>query len=257
MLVLCAVVGGGAPAPGGTLPVCGNGIREANEACDGGDCCTSACTIAPNGTPCGTAGPCKLSGACIDFTCFDGAYLPDGAACSDGDPCTVGETCDVSFPSGVVPLAQCVGGTRRCTVTPTVNKAVRLVPGAPAIIVDCNVPGGAGGACSAAAFLPQPPATAGGLATPNGTAGAAHTATVEAGAPDLACDFTRQVSRSVSRPLDDTGTARLKLKLNKLVRRLLRKLPVSDMVSLTVCTKVDFPNGESITLVDVVNAARK
>jgi hypothetical protein len=252
-LALGAVLAVVRPPSVAAQPLCGNGTIDNNEQCDGQECCTAQCTMAPNGTPCGApAGPCRLSGGCFDFTCFDGDVLSDGTPCDDGDPCTVGETCDISFPNDVT-LAQCIGGTRRCTITPTVNKAVRLVPGAAAITVDCNVPGGAGGTCSASAFLPEPPATAA-VTTPGN---AARAAAVEAGGADLACDFTRQITRSVTKPLDDAGMAHIKLKLNKLARRLLRKLPVSDMVSLTVCTKIDFPNGDSITLVDVVNAARR
>jgi hypothetical protein len=243
VLALCAVVGGLRPASGGNLPVCGNGIVEGNEICDGQECCTASCTIALNGTPCGTpAGACQLASACFDFTCFAGDALPDGAPCDDGDPCTVGETCQ---------KRECVPQSRRCTVgvVPTItpaNTLFRGIPGSVAATVDCNVPGGAGGTCSAAAFLPLPPAT-----------GAPNTAAVAGSQNDLSCDFTRQITRSASRPLDDAGMAHIKLKLNKLARRLLRKLPVSDMVSLTVCTKIDFPNGDSITLVDVVNAARQ
>ena len=233
ILALCAVVAAARPASA----VCGDGIVDNNEFCDGQECCTAQCTVAPNGTPCGPpAGPCRLSGACFDFTCFQGDVLPAGSPCDDGDPCTVGETCS---------KLDCVAQTRRCTVTPAPAVAtIRPIPGSPAVTVDCNVPGGAGGTCSAAAFLPPPAAPA-----PN-------TAAAEAGSADLSCDFTRQITRSVSKPLDDAGMAHLKLKLNKLARRLLRKLPVSDMVALTVCTKIDFPSGESITLVDVVNAAR-
>ena len=239
VLALCAVVGLFRPASAGAQPLCGNGTIDNNEFCDGQECCTAQCTIAPNGTPCGApAGPCRLSGGCFDFTCFDGDVLPDGTPCDDGDPCTVGETCR---------KLDCVAQTRRCTITPSAAVAVlKPVVGAPAIIVDCNVPGGAGGTCSASAFLPPAASTAPVTSAP-----------VAGSQTDLACDFTRQITRSVSRPLDDAGMAHIKLKLNKLARRLLRKLPASDMVSLTVCTKIDFPNGDSLTLVDVVNAARR
>jgi len=238
VLALCAVVGIFRSASAGAQ-LCGNGIIDNNEECDGQECCTAQCTRAPDGTPCGApAGPCLLASGCYDSVCFNGTVLPDGTSCDDGDPCTVGETCL---------KRDCVAQTRRCTITPSSAVAVlRPVPGSPAIIVDCNVPGGAGGTCSASAFLPPPPTTAPVTSAP-----------VAGSGTDLACDFTRQITRSVSRPLDDAGMARIKLKLNKLARRLLRKLPASDMVSLTVCTKVDFPNGDSITLVDVVNAARR
>ena len=140
---------------------------------------------------------------------------------------------------------ECVGGTLRCAATPSVPvPIIRPVPGAVAVEVECNVPGGAGGECSAATFLPE-------------ATGAATSAAIEASSTDLSCDFTRQITRPVTRPLDANGMAKLKLKLNKLARRLLRKLPASAPVALTVCTKIQFPTGESLTLVDVVNAARQ
>jgi hypothetical protein len=217
--------------------VCGNGIVEQNEICDGSECCTATCTQAPNGTACGRpATSCRLPSACFDFTCFDGALVADGTACDDGDACTAGEICR---------KGECVGGTVRCQATPSVPvPVIRPVAGAVVVEVECNVPGGPGGACSAATFLPEP-------------TGTAMSAAIEASSNDLSCDFTRQITRPVTRPLDGNGVARLKLKLNKLARRLLRRLPVSAPVTLTVCTKIQFPTGESLTLVDVVNAARQ
>src|SRR5438105_5848210 len=90
VFTLCAVAAAVSPA----WSVCGNGIVEQNEVCDGSECCTATCTVAPNGTTCGKpATTCRLASACFDFTCFDGALVPDGTPCDDGDGCTVGESC--------------------------------------------------------------------------------------------------------------------------------------------------------------------
>ncbi len=237
VLALCAVVATSSGAAAQTGAVCGNGIVEANEQCDGTPCCTSTCVPAPNGTPCGKpAEACQLGGVCLDFTCFPGGSQPDGVACEDGDPCTVGDVCRA---------AQCIPGQQRCAVTPTPTaKALPAGAGAVIVTVDCSAAGGAGGTCSAAAFLPAPPAAS------------LVTAPVAASTDDLSCDFTRQITRTASRPLDATGTAHLKLRLNKLARRLVRRLPTTADIALTVCTKIDLPNGDSITLVDVVTWPR-
>jgi hypothetical protein len=230
--------------PRGANAVCGDGVIDNNEQCDGGPCCTAACVFAPNFTPCGIpSGPCRIGGACFDFECFVGSVIPDGTPCDDGDACTTRDVCR---------NAQCVPGTLRCSATPkaatsfavTPANQFRVQPGTVVAELDCSAAGGAGGTCSAAAFLPKPSSTANLEAAPVTTA-------------DISCDFTRQITRTASSPLDTNGMAHLKLKLNKLARRLVRKLPVTDAVQLTVCTKIDFPSGETITLVDVVNVARK
>lgn len=71
--------------------VCGNGIREGNEQCDGGNCCTTACTYAPPGTSC-TDGifcngeeTCDAAGVCRNGTpviCED-----DGLYCNGTEYC--------------------------------------------------------------------------------------------------------------------------------------------------------------------------
>ena len=43
----------GAGGCAGDVAVCGNGILEPGETCDGGTCCSPTCTALPNGTKCG------------------------------------------------------------------------------------------------------------------------------------------------------------------------------------------------------------
>jgi cysteine-rich repeat protein len=243
--VLLIVAAGRARAQVGGPPVCGNGIVEANEQCDdgakngtSGSCCTVACVLAPTGTECGPApGPCSFPSVCFDGACFDVQRL-DGAPCDDGNPCTVGDVCMNTV---------CVPGTATCSRTvspPPTPLPPQLKPGTLLATVDCSVPGGAGGTCSAAAFLPEP------------AAGALRDATTASSA-DIACDFTREITRSTSRTLDQNGMAQLKLKLNKLARRLIRKLPVTAMLRVNVCTKISLAGGSTVTLVDVVDLARR
>jgi hypothetical protein len=69
---------------------CGNGVVEAGEACDGGDCCTSACEVAADGASCSDGDACTSSDVCSAGSC-------DGSAtsCDDGDPCT-DDSCDAA-----------------------------------------------------------------------------------------------------------------------------------------------------------------
>src|SRR5262249_1883339 len=58
------------PAPNQyTCPVCGNGIREASEQCDGGSCCTAACTFAANGISCTDGNACTQTDRCESGAC--------------------------------------------------------------------------------------------------------------------------------------------------------------------------------------------
>jgi len=119
--------------------VCGNGIVEGSEQCDGGACCKADCTFQASSTVCraanggcdvadyctGTSATCpgdsvrpsgyvcaQESGQCdADDTC-DGThtycnenYASSGTSCDDGLFCNVGETCNG--------LGQCTGGTAR------------------------------------------------------------------------------------------------------------------------------------------------
>jgi hypothetical protein len=67
----------------GESAVCGNGIVEAGEACDGGTCCTGSCTNVPNGTYCGKPEPW----ACWINTCKDGSCSVLADECAWNEHC--------------------------------------------------------------------------------------------------------------------------------------------------------------------------
>jgi hypothetical protein len=67
--------------------VCGNGIVEPGEECDGGDCCTATCTFEPDTTVCrASTGSCDPAEACTgtSVTCPDDVVI---TACLNGDGC--------------------------------------------------------------------------------------------------------------------------------------------------------------------------
>jgi hypothetical protein len=217
------------------MAVCGDGKVDGNELCDGDPCCTADCEQVLDGTLCGDpVTPCRLTSACYDAICFRGEVLPDGTSCDDGDPCTENDTCR----SG-----ECQATFQRCDAVPSASDIslakILTAPAAGFLTVDCSVTTAGGSGCTAAAFLPSP----GAAAIPQGLS--------TTPAPDVACDFTRQITRTAARPLAGSNT-RLKLKLSKLGRRLMRMAAASLPATMTVCTKVAFANGESITLVDTV-----
>jgi PKD repeat protein len=61
--VLEVVVGGA------TGPMCGNGVPEAGEACDGGECCGATCQYDPDGTPCNDGDTCTPASTCMAGVC--------------------------------------------------------------------------------------------------------------------------------------------------------------------------------------------
>jgi hypothetical protein len=85
--------------------VCGNGIVEPGEQCDGSPCCTAACQFASSGTVCTDDGNqctddiCNGSGQCIH------PNKQNGTACNDGNLCTVNDQCS---------NGQCVGTPKNC-----------------------------------------------------------------------------------------------------------------------------------------------
>lgn len=119
--------------------VCGDGVVESGEECDGGACCTPSCTYEPNTTECRAAvdvcdapefctglaeacpaddvePPTKACRLSIDSECdpeelCDGVGTacpadvrdPDGSTCDDGDAATVGETCTAGLCSCLGP----------------------------------------------------------------------------------------------------------------------------------------------------------
>jgi fibro-slime domain-containing protein len=75
-------------------PVCGDGRKAPNEACDdgntqAGDGCSADCRTVEDGWMCPLAGPCSLAAACGD------ASLDSGEACDDANT-TPGDGCDAS-----------------------------------------------------------------------------------------------------------------------------------------------------------------
>jgi N-acetylneuraminic acid mutarotase len=63
---------------------CGNGLVEAGEQCDGGDCCTSACVFRPNTHVCrADLGACDVEERCSgsDASCPSDGAEPVGTAC--------------------------------------------------------------------------------------------------------------------------------------------------------------------------------
>jgi hypothetical protein len=102
-----------------SCPVCGNHIREGDEQCDGGACCTSACTAVQDGTSCSDGNACTRTDACQSGACVGGDRVtctasdqchtagacqpatglctnpakPNGSVCDDGNGCSVSDTC--------------------------------------------------------------------------------------------------------------------------------------------------------------------
>jgi hypothetical protein len=238
--VCAAIIGLGGVIATEAMAVCGDGTLDGNEACDSSPCCTMSCQLAPNGTSCGAPpNACRLASACFDFTCFEGDVLRDGTPCDDGDPCTVDDRCLD---------AACVPRSQRCDarlIEPIGGIRIRKVLKAGGtesgfLSVECSVgPTNTGSTCAAAAFLPSPQSDA-----------AVRGVFTETPPPEVACDFTRQLTRTAARPFRG-ASATVKLKLTKLGRRLLRMI-ASPSATMTVCTKIDFANGDSVTLVHTV-----
>ena len=104
-----AAAAGGGCSPGGA--VCGNGIRETGEDCDGGECCASDCTFQPAGMLCGDASDTACDGpdTCDGAGVCNANFAAPGAICSDGDACTSG--------TGVPGLPDLCDGTGACSDT--------------------------------------------------------------------------------------------------------------------------------------------
>jgi cysteine-rich repeat protein len=87
-----AVVRAGAEGGACITTPCGDGVVDAGEDCDdgnttSGDCCSSTCTLEPDGSACDDGEACTDSDACVAGACV-GAAVVDGTPCDDGSGCT-------------------------------------------------------------------------------------------------------------------------------------------------------------------------
>jgi cysteine-rich repeat protein len=88
--------------------VCGNGVVESGEQCDGGTCCNPNCTFASSATSCGnqTSNACDSPDTCNG----SGACLPNfasqGTECGNGNTCNGAGSCLTSCGSD----SQCASG---------------------------------------------------------------------------------------------------------------------------------------------------
>lgn len=84
----------------GCATVCGNGIVEGDEECDGGDCCTDSCTFESSATECrASAGACDIAETCTGTSadCPTDDVSSAGTECrASAGGCDVAETCDGS-----------------------------------------------------------------------------------------------------------------------------------------------------------------
>jgi choice-of-anchor A domain-containing protein len=77
--------------------VCGNGIVEGSEQCDGGSCCTSTCTFSSSATVCrASAGVCDVAEMCTgsSSTCPSDSFFSSSTVCrASAGVCDVAEMC--------------------------------------------------------------------------------------------------------------------------------------------------------------------
>jgi len=98
-----------------TLPsaVCGNGIRETGEQCDGGALCNAACTLTTLAPGCCASTPACIdaSGWSLDFDMHNYCLVHAGAPNVDGAVCSGGGTCDIVAIQAVPLCCQASDGT--------------------------------------------------------------------------------------------------------------------------------------------------
>ena len=73
--------------------ICGDGVVDAGEGCDGGGCCANDCVLIANGIECRAApGQCDVAENCdgLSALCPDDQVAVDGTSCSAEEPCTSG-----------------------------------------------------------------------------------------------------------------------------------------------------------------------
>lgn len=96
-----------------TARLCRNGHLDPGEACDDGmstaGCCTSTCTLKPDGTSCTSTLDCQIAPACSAGACV-GAPRIAGTPCNaDGNGCTA-DACDGAGACTVGDCSPCCGG---------------------------------------------------------------------------------------------------------------------------------------------------
>jgi cysteine-rich repeat protein len=83
--------------------VCGNGIKEGSEQCDGESCCSPTCLFRPVGFECrGSAGECDIAEVCtgVSASCPDDALVPVETVCrASAGACDLEEQCSGVNPS--------------------------------------------------------------------------------------------------------------------------------------------------------------
>jgi choice-of-anchor A domain-containing protein/fibro-slime domain-containing protein len=83
--------------------VCGNGVIESGEQCDGGSCCTTSCTFSSSSSVCRpSAGSCDVPETCTgsSSTCPSDSFASSSTVCrSSQGPCDVAESCTGSSAS--------------------------------------------------------------------------------------------------------------------------------------------------------------
>jgi len=120
------------PTPSGPA-VCGNGVVEGDEECDGGLCCLpGTCKVRPAGTPCRavvSVDPCDVADTCDGLSggCRN-EKKPVGSPCNDGDDrCTSNDRCRSNgrcagdFTCNCVNNLACDTDTDKCTLDQCIN----------------------------------------------------------------------------------------------------------------------------------------
>jgi hypothetical protein len=150
-------IGGDSDAPPCDDAVCGNGIVEDGESCDGGACCTVACSFASAASVCrGSAGACDVAEACTGSTadCPADTFAAAGTECrGSAGACDVAEACAGDSPSCPIDTfvtagTECRGSTGDCDVPEACTGASGACPddGFVAAGTECR---GSAGACDA------------------------------------------------------------------------------------------------------------